>query len=312
MVVAARGSSDNAARYAQYLFGVGLHLPVALAAPSVATLYDAPIVPSGAPALVIGISQSGRSPDIVATLASAAKAGACTVAITNAPDSPLSSAVEHVLDLRVGEERSVASTKTYTASLLALARLAIGLQLQPRPAASIVGHTSQALDSLAKVPLLVQETISRAFDEVSRLDPYARARHLVVLGRGFNYSTALETALKVRELTSAIAEGYSPADLMHGPIAAIAPGTPALLLAIEGRALRSVLGAAPLLDKLGARTILIGSHADASLTLPRDIPEWLTPIVAAIPGQVLALRLASLSDRPIDSPPALQKITETY
>jgi glutamine---fructose-6-phosphate transaminase (isomerizing) len=299
-LLAARGSSDNAARYAQYLFGVQLGLPVALAAPSLETMYDAPAIPRGAQALVIGVSQSGRSPDIVGVLASAREQGAPTVAITNDPRSPLAQEADAILSLGVGEELSVAATKTYTASLLALAMLV----------AELTGDAA-ARDALKAVPDQVQAAIDAAFASVGALERHAAARHVISVGRGFNYSTAFEIALKVRELTATVAEGFSPADLMHGPIAAVAPGTPAVVVAPSGRVAPTVLETADTLRERGIEPILIADRDDAHLRLPDGVPEWLSPIVAVVPGQVLALRFAETGDHPVDAPPGLTKVTET-
>jgi len=300
-LVAARGSSDNAARYAQYLFGERLGLPVALAAPSLESLYGAAAVPRHGDGLVIGISQSGRSPDVVGVLAAARAAGAPTVAITNDADSPLARAADFLLELDVGPERSVAATKTYTASLAALAALVTELRDDDRDRAA-----------LPRVPALIQRALDDAFATVEALDQHARAPHVLTVSRGYNYATAMEIALKVRELTATVAEGFSSADLMHGPIAAIAPGTPAVVLAARGKALSSVLETADALRQRGAQPILIAEPPNADLPLPPGLPEWLSPLVAVVPGQVLALRRAVVGGHAIDQPAGLTKVTETY
>lgn len=300
VVIAARGTSDNAARYAQYLFGARLGVPVALAAPSLTTMYDAPAVPRGPGSLVVAISQSGQSPDVVGVLASARDAGAPTLAVTNAPESPLARAADHVLDLAVGVERSVAATKTYTASLAVVAALAAAL-----------GADDDAAAALAGIPALIERTVEGAFAAVPALDRHRETRHLVTIGRGFNYATAMEIALKVRELTGTIGEGFSPPDLMHGPIAAVAPGTPAIVVAPSGRVRDSVLEAGAALRERGVATILLADDEAADLPLPGGVPEWLSPLVAVVPGQVLALRWVALSGQPIDQPPGLTKVTET-
>src|SRR5512134_2869961 len=224
VVFAARGSSDNAARYAQYLFGTHNRLPVCLATPSLFTYYDA--APSLAGALVVGVSQSGQSPDIVAVVESGRRQGALTLAITNRPDSPLALAAEHTLPLLAGEERAVAATKTYTSQLCALAMLSAALE----------GGESRR-EELARVPVLVERAIglnTALDDKVAR---YRYAEHFVVVGRGFNYATAFEVALKMKETGYLIAEPYSPADLLHGPVAMIDRGFPALVVAPSGRVL---------------------------------------------------------------------------
>jgi len=301
VIIAARGTSDNAARYAQYLIGARLGIPVALAAPSLTTMYQAPAVPHGARALVMAISQSGQSPDVVGVLESARAAGVPTLAITNDVTSPLAAAADAVLDLGVGIERSVAATKTYTASLAVVAAFVARL-----------GEDDTAAAALDAAPELVERAIELAFDGVAALDAHHGAAHVVVVGRGFNYATALEIALKLRELNGAVAEGFSPPDLMHGPIAAVAAGTPALVVAPPGRVRASVLEAGRALRDRGAACIHVDDSLDADLRLPADVAEWLSPLVAVVPGQVLALRWAQLGGHAVDAPPGLTKVTETY
>ena len=219
-VIAARGSSDNAARYAQHVFGRFWGLPVALAAPSLHTLYDAPMRYDDA--LVIGISQSGASPDVASVVAAATEQGALTIAITNEPDSRLGTAARHVIDLGTGPERSVAATKTYTASLGAVAAL--------------VGDASAIPDAMARQ--LERTVEAPVWDRVA------------VIGRGANYGTAFEAALKISELTGAVAVPYSSADFLHGPIAIVEPGFPILAIAPAGPTLDGVREA---LDAAGAR-----------------------------------------------------------
>ena len=204
-MIAARGSSDNAARYAQHLFGRFWGLPVALAAPSLHTLYDAPMRYDDA--LVIGISQSGASPDVAAVVAAATEQGALTIAITNEPDSRLGTAARHVIDLRTGPERSVAATKTYTASLGAVAALVGDVSAHPGRDGAPAG---------------------------ARRCPCRMWERVAVIGRGANYGTAFEAALKISELTGAVAVPYSSADFLHGPIAIVEPGFPILAIAPAG------------------------------------------------------------------------------
>ncbi len=298
-LIAARGTSDNAARYAQYLFGDRLGIPVALAAPSLESLYKAGAVPQR-DGLAIGISQSGRSPDVVGVVTAAAAAGAPTIAITNDGDSPLARAADYTLELRAGAERSVAATKTYTTSLLVLAALVTEMAPDDDDRAD-----------LRRVPSLVQRALDSAFASVEALDLHASASYLLTVGRGYNYATAMEIALKVRELTATVAEGFSTADLLHGPIAAVAPNTPVVVVAARGKARSAVLETADALRARGARPVLIDEGPDADLALPEEVPEWLSPIVAVVPGQVLALRRAAVGGHPIDQPVGLTKVTET-
>jgi glucosamine--fructose-6-phosphate aminotransferase (isomerizing) len=305
VVIAARGSSDNAARYAQYLFGAHNRLPVCLATPSLFTFYEA--APSLAGALVVGVSQSGQSPDIVAVVDSGRRQGALTLAITNRPASPLAAAAAHTLPLRAGEEKAVAATKTYTAQLCALAMLSAALE----------GEESRWRE-LARVPELVERAISlnhpRVDEQVAR---YRYAEHFVVVGRGFNYATAFEVALKMKETSYLVAEPYSPADLLHGPVAMIDRGFPVLLVAPSGRVLPDLAHLAGQLEARRAEVVAISddpgvlARARASLPLPPGAPEWVSPMVAVVPGQLWAVALARTRGLDPDEPRGLSKVTET-
>ena len=304
VVIAARGSSDNAARYAQYLFGAHNRLAVCLATPSLFTFYDAP--PSLAGALVIGVSQSGQSPDIVSVVESGRKQGALTLAITNRPGSPLAAAAEHTLPLLAGEERAVAATKTYTAQLGALALLSAALE---------GGEARQA--ELSRAPALVEQAIALNAGVADRVARYRYAEHFAVVGRGFNYSTAFEVALKMKETSYLVAEPYSPADLLHGPMAMIDRGFPVLLVAPSGRVLSDVAQLAGLLEQRSAELVAISDddsvlgRARVALPLPGGVPEWVSPLVAVVPGQMFAVALARTRGLDPDRPRGLQKVTET-
>jgi len=304
VVIAARGSSDNTARYAQYLFGAHNRLSVSLATPSLFTLYAA--APSLADALVIGVSQSGQSPDIVAVVDTGRRQGALTLAITNRPDSPLALAAEHTLPLLAGEERAVAATKTYTSELCALAMLSAALEGgEPRWA------------ELARVPDLVTEAINRNSPVDDRAVRYRYAEHFVVVGRGFNYATAFEVALKMTETSYLVAEPYSPADLLHGPMAMIDRGFPVLLVATSGRVLDDLEHLTGLLERRRAELVAISDDPEVlgraltSLPLPKGMPEWISPMVAVVPGQLFAVALARTRGLDPDHPRGLSKVTET-
>jgi glutamine---fructose-6-phosphate transaminase (isomerizing) len=301
VMIAARGSSDNAARYAQYLLGGRLGLPVALAAPSLESLHRAGAVPRREGDVVIGISQSGRSPDVVGVLDAARAVGTPTIAITNDGGSPLAHAADNVIELGVGAERSVAATKTYTASLAVLAALIAELRADDGDRGEV-----------RRIPLLVGQAVDSSFAAVDGLTEWVSASHVVGLSRGYNLATAMEIALKIRELTGTVAEGFSSADLLHGPIAAVTTGTLAVVVAATGRARTSVLETAELLRQRGANTVMIGEAPSADLPLPPYVPEWLSPLVAVVPGQVLAMRLAELAGTDIDAPAGLAKVTETH
>jgi glucosamine--fructose-6-phosphate aminotransferase (isomerizing) len=297
-VVAARGSSDNAARYAQHVFGRMLRLPVVLATPSLHTLYDAP--PRFLDAVVVGISQSGASPDVISVVAEGARQGAMTVAITNDATSPLAAAAAHVLDLGAGEERSVAATKTYTASLAAIAALAA----QGGPALT---------DEVARLPEAIAAQLALTGDAAAAVDAATGWQRLTVVGRGAHYATAFEAALKVRELAGIVAEPYSPADLLHGPIATTGPGQPLLAIVPHGpteASMRELVGTA---RERGAEVAVIGHDptlGDPFLELV-DVPEWLGPVVAILPAQLLAVGLAERRAVDVDAPFGLSKITMT-
>jgi glucosamine--fructose-6-phosphate aminotransferase (isomerizing) len=304
VVIAARGSSDNTARYAQYLFGAHNRLAVSLATPSLFTYYEA--APSLAGALVVGVSQSGQSPDIVAVVESGRRQGALTLAITNRPDSPLALAAEHTVPLLAGEERAVAATKTYTSQLCALAMLSAALE----------GEKAR-WDELLGVPALVERAIAGNAPLDDKVARYRYAEHFVVVGRGFNYATAFEVALKMKETSYVLAEPYSPADLLHGPMAIIDRGFPVLLVATSGRVLEDLENLTGLLEGRRAELVAISDdpgvlgRARTALPLPPGIPEWVSPIVAVVPGQLFAVALARTRGLDPDQPRGLSKVTET-
>lgn len=304
IMIAARGTSDNAARYGQYLFGAVNGLPVALATPSLYTLYESPPRLDGA--LVIGVSQSGASPDIVAVIEEGRRQGALTLALTNDTASALAGAAQHTIDLHAGEEKSVAATKTYTTSLLALAMLSAALAQEPA-----------RFDALAALPDLQAQIIDRAPDIVRAAERYRYAESCVVLGRGYNYATAFEIALKMKELTYILAEPYSSADFAHGPVALVAQGFPVLAVVPEGLVaaeLQTMLGQ---LAEREAELIAISSLRESldlartPLPLPGGIPEWLSPLVAVVPGQIFALGLTLAKGFEPDHPRGLRKVTLT-
>lgn len=309
IMIAGRGTSDNAARYAQYLFGAYNRLPVALATPSLVTLYGAAV--DLRRSLAIGVSQSGESPDIVAVLAEARRQGAPTLAITNQPNSPLARAAEFVLELRAGREQSLAATKTYSAQLLALAMLSTAL----------TGEAAR-WDELARVPRAVEAALSLDAEIAVRAERYRYADRLVTIGRGFCYGSAFEIALKLKETSYLLAEAYSPADFLHGPVALVDNGFPALLIAPSGRAYDNMLEFARGLHQRGAELIVIGDRAEildlarTPLRLPgvdaeNALPEWLAPLTAIVPGQLLALHLARAKGIDPDQPRGLNKVTLT-
>ena len=304
ILIASRGSSSNAARYAQYLLGRASRVPVMFSTPSLFTIYEQPPRLDGA--LVVGISQSGASPDVGSVLAEARRQRRPTIAITNDPESPLARTADEVLPLEAGEERAVAATKTYLNSLAAVALLF---------AVSTGDPVARA--ELEALPAAIERQIALTFSELPDLAEYAQAVGATVVGRGVNYGTAFEIALKIRELSGLVVEAYSPADLMHGPVAAIRPGWPVVVVAPAGPAHATVAEAVQPLQQRGARLLAISdvpellAHADAALPLVANVPEWLTPLSAVVPGQVAALRLAQLRGLDLDAPIGLRKVTLT-
>ncbi|HET92216.1 MAG TPA: SIS domain-containing protein [Chloroflexi bacterium] len=303
-VLAARGTSDNAARYAQYLFGALAGLPVALATPSLFSIYHTP--PQLRDALVLGISQSGQSPDIVAVVEEGQRQGALTIAVTNAPNSPLARSAAHVLLLNADQERAVAATKTYTAQLAALALLTAQLS-----------QDDDMLTALRSTPQAVAETLRLEETIALAAQRYTYATECIVLGRGYNYATAFEIALKLKELTYIVADPYSSADFRHGPVAIVERGFPAIVVAPHGVVYPDVLALARDLIAREAELIVISEQSEllglarTPLRLPTVLPEWLSPFTCVVPGQLLALHLTLSKGYDPDHPRGLTKVTET-
>ena len=306
VLIAARGTSDNAATYGKYLFASLARLPVGLAAPSLYTVYHTP-PRTGTEALVLAISQSGESPDIVAVIDEARRAGAATLAITNAPASPLAKASEYTIHCHAGPELSVAATKTYTAELTALALLTAQWSGDD-------GRKAQVL----QLPEAVRQTLDLKDTVRAHAERYRYAEACVVLGRGYNYCTAHEIALKLKELSYILAESYSTADFVHGPVAIIAQGFPVLVVAPSGEVFPDLLALARELKDKGAELIAISDRPDAldmavtPLQLPVTLPEWLSPVTCVIPGQLLAHDLTVAKGLDPDHPRGLHKVTLTH
>lgn len=305
ILIAARGTSDNAARYAQYLFGLQHSIQVALATPSLITMYDSP--PNMDGALVIGISQSGQSPDIVAVLAEAQKQHRPTLAITNDPNSPLAKTADYILALGAGVEKAVAATKTYTTSLAALALLSCRLH-----------SDEKAIEALQAVPDAMRCTLEGLEASLRHVERYRYAQQCAVIGRGLNYATTFEIALKIKELTQIVAEPYSSADFRHGPIATAQPGFPIVVVAPKGAISQDAHDLIVDLKRRKAELLVISDDQqaldEANLPLPftEGVPEWLTPLVAVLPGQRFALQLTIEKGLNPDQPEGLTKVTETY
>jgi glutamine---fructose-6-phosphate transaminase (isomerizing) len=303
-VIAARGSSDHAALYGKYLFGSRNRALVALAAPSLFTHYDRPPRLEGA--CVIGISQSGASPDVTAVIEEGGRQGCLTVAITNEAESRLAEAANLVVALEAGPERSVPASKTYTASLLAMALI------------------SQAIDpdadfaaALARVPRALRAAL-QLDAELDRLAPALLGPRAVVLGRGFNLSTAEEVALKLTETSYLLARAWSVADFEHGPIAVVDAGFPVLLVGSAGPVAGDLQGIAERLAGYSCRVVGLFDggggplEAAATVRLNSGLPEELTPLTLAVLGQLLAHRVALALNIDPDRPRALNKVTRTW
>lgn len=303
--LAARGTSDNAGRYANYLWSSVNRLPLALATPSIFTYYKSP--PLLRDALVVGVSQSGKSPDIVSVVEEGRRQGNPTLVITNAPGSPLARAADHVFDILAGEERAVAATKSYSAELMAIAMLSAAMAADER-----------RWDQLDKVPEWAARMIELDAEIAGLAERYRYMDNCVVLGRGFNYATAFEWALKIKELIYFQADPYSSADFLHGPIALVSMGFPVLAIAPDGSVFDTMHDT---LQKLAhgrkAELVVISDREEAlslaksPIRLPPGIPEWLTPIVAIVAAQLFTYHLTVARGYDPDNPRGLQKVTET-
>lgn len=303
--LAARGTSDNAGRYANYLLGAMNGLPLALATPSLFTYYKKPPVLKNA--LVIGISQSGKSPDIVSVLEEGRRQGCLTLSMTNEPASPLAQTSDFVLELQAGDEKAVAATKTYTAELMCVAMLS----------AALTGDKKMWAD-LAKVPAWMKQVLKLNDFIAEAVQRYRYIDQTVVLGRGFNYATAFEWALKLKELTYIIAEPYSSADFAHGPIAMVESGYPVFAVAAKGKVFNSMLQMLQRLrEDISAELVVISndkralSLAQVPLKIPTDTPEWLSPLVGILPAQLFAYHLTRAKGYNTEQPRSIRKVTET-
>ena len=294
VVIAARGTSDNAARYAKYVWGTRLGLPVTLAAPSMYTRYETP--PNLEGAAVVGISQSGQSPDLLAVLAEGKRLGRPILSLTNDTASPLAELSDVVVPLHAAPEQSIAATKSYTASLLAVAMIA------------------DSTDALSVVP----EAVHRALSEeaaikaaVDRMGPISKA---VVLGRGHNHATAFEWAIKLQEMAYVLAHPYSTADFAHGPFALLEPGFPLLAVVAEGALTEDGLSLIRRAREETGAAITVMTNAPVSdlptINLPA-IDKWLSPIMFIAACQLFTLAVAATNGVDAEAPRGLSKVTRT-
>lgn len=305
VMLVARGTSDNAAQFGRYLLEVTTGIPVTLAAPSIFTLYNAPFRFDGV--LVVALSQSGESTDTNLVVQRAREQGARTIGITNEPESSLARMAEHVFLVHAGREQSVAATKTYTGQLLMLYLLAHAL------GANIV------LDDLSRVPEWAGRALQLEAEIARRAERYRFMDHAVVIGRGLNYANAFEFALKLMETCYVVAERFSSADLLHGPIAMVEASFPAFLFAPQGVTWAGLREMIEKLNQLKAETMLITDPANRealalgenAVALPMPLPEIFTPIPYIIPAQIFAACLAALKGLNPDQPRTLSKVTRT-
>ena len=303
IVLVARGTSDNAALFGRYLFELTTGIPVSLSAPSIHTLYHASL--DLRQALVIGISQSGEGADVNLVLKAARRQGAYTVGITNESRSTMAKLVDDAFLVRAGKQRSVAATKTYTGQLLLLYLLA----------SSLGSHIT--LSEVSEIPGRVEQTLKLEPELKELVERYRYMRQCVVVARGINYANAFELALKLMETCYVVAERFSSADFLHGPIALIERDFPVLLLMPPGRAFRDLQELTERLSRLRAETVVFSSPkaripaATRVIRIPGSIPEIYTPIPYIIPGQIFTALLAKVKGFDPDKPRELTTITRT-
>ncbi|HUO28783.1 MAG TPA: SIS domain-containing protein [Bryobacteraceae bacterium] len=305
IVLAARGTSDNAALFGRYLLEVTTGIPVSLAAPAIYTLYNARV--DYRDALVVAISQSGESTDTNLVLERAREQGALTIGITNEASSTLAKLAEHVFQVRAGKERSVAATKTYTGQVLMLYLLAYALGGRIR------------IDDLRRLPARAESALQLESGIRELSGRYRFMDHAVVVGRGLNYSNAFEFALKMMETCYVVAERFSSADFLHGPIAMVEPNFPVFVFAPPGATWLSIEETMDRVKHLKAETVVItdagnteaAARATRVIRLPGKLPELYTPIPYIVPAQIFAACLAEQKGLDPDKPRTISKVTLT-
>ncbi len=305
IVLVARGTSDNAAQFGRYLIEISTGIPVSLAAPSIFTIYEAKV--DYRDALVIAISQSGESTDINIVLEQARAQGAVTIGITNEARSSLASLAAHVLLVRAGKERSVAATKTYTGQMMAIYLIAHALGAPFRVA------------DLERIPAMAEAALRLAPAVESLAQRYRFMEQAVVVGRGLNYANAFEFALKLMETCYVVAERFSSADFLHGPIALVEKGFPLFLFAPSGVTWHAMQEMLQKLHHFEAETLVVTDRlnrdapgaAGRAIVIPVRIPELFTPIPYIVPAQLFAAALAVEKGLDPDSPRTLSKVTQT-
>lgn len=301
IVLAARGSSDNACQFGRYLLEVTTGIPVSLSAPSVFTLYKAK--PNLKRALVVGVSQSGEGVDINNVLETAKESGAYTLGITNEADSSMAKIADETLLIHAGREKSVAATKTYTGQMLHFYLLAAQLADEKIAFEKIPHFAAQVLQLKSKVEELVER--------------YVFMENCVVVGRGMNYGNSYELALKLMETCYVVAERFSSADFFHGPLAIVERRFPVLMFAPTGVTRQSNLDLLKRLQELHADSLAITNDEEIAklssrtIEMPKDVDEFLSPIPFIIPAQLFAALLSKAKGIDADAPRSLSKVTKT-
>lgn len=303
IVLVARGSSDNAALFGRYLLEITTGIPVSLSAPSVHTIYQAKL--NLKRALVVGVSQSGEGEDINQVLENARNGGALTVGITNEPNSAMVNVVDETLLMHGGRERSVAATKTFTGQMILFYMLAARLAVSP---------LSWSYDG---IPALAARALEQRPAVLELVQRYVFMENCVVVGRGLAYANAYELALKLMETCYVVAERFSSADFLHGPLAMVERHFPVILFAPPGAMLRDVNALITRLKELHADTLAITGDLEAAgnctraIIMPKEIDEFVAPIPYIIPGQLFAALLADAKGLDPDQPRSLSKVTRT-
>jgi glucosamine--fructose-6-phosphate aminotransferase (isomerizing) len=298
VVIVARGSSDYAAIFGRYLLEAATGHPVALAAPSLQTLYG--VEPRLEGWLAVGISQSGRTPEIATVLDRYRRAGARTIAVTNEPESPLAAAASASFPLGAGTEEAVPATKTFTAQLAAMALLAEAL-----------GSVPWSDDDWRMLPDVVATVLHDPAPAERASAALGDAEELVVIGRGYLMCVALEAALKLREATGMRTEGWSAADFRHGPVAIARGDIPLLAVSAAGPAAADVEELAAALERGGTSVLRLADREHAELPYPGGLSEPLCAVPATVRAQQLALAVARRRGLDPDEPPGLRKVTPT-
>jgi glucosamine--fructose-6-phosphate aminotransferase (isomerizing) len=303
IVLVARGSSDNAALFGRYLLEITTGIPVSLSAPSVHTIYGAKL--NLKRALVIGVSQSGEGEDINRVLENARDCGAFTIGITNEPASSMVKLVDETLLMHGGRERSVAATKTFTGQMMLFYMMAAALC-----------RNGQSID-YQKIPDFAARALEQKTAIIELVQRYVFMENCVVVGRGLAYANAYEFALKLMETCYVVAERFSAADFLHGPVAMIERHFPVILFAPPGAMLKDTKDLLRRLQELRADTLAITADLEAaamgsrSIIMPREIDEFLAPIPYIIPAQLFAALLAEAKGLNPDQPRSLSKVTRT-